>query len=108
MIGEKRPIEPFEDRVEGCERNAEGDREGPELACHRLLRRSRRARCARAVEFGESPVYIQGLRHDPTPRKSLATWPTRKAYQTQMARNTVTHLRTTACSADCGSCQKYQ
>ena len=26
-----------------------------------------------AVEWGESPGYIQGLRHDPTPRKSLAT-----------------------------------
>src|SRR5437588_8827273 len=108
MIGEKRPIEPFEDRVEGCERNAEGDREGPELACHRLLRRCRRARCAGAVEFGESPVYIQGLRHDPIPRKSLAMWPEINAYQTQTARKTVSHFRTTACSVDRGSRQKYQ
>src|SRR5713101_6420498 len=62
----------------------------------------------RAVELGESPAYIQGLRHDPTPRKSLATWPTIKAYHTLKARKMVTHLRTRSCSADRGCRQKYQ
>src|ERR1700730_3796028 len=108
MIGEKRPIESLEGRIQEWECNAECDREGPAFARLRLRRRCRRARCTGAVELGESLAYIQCLRHDPTPRKSLATWPTIKAYHTQKARKTVTHLRTSACSADCGCRQKYQ
>src|SRR5215471_15219375 len=107
MIGEQRPVEPFVDRVQQWECNAERDREGAEL-CARLLRRCRRGLCVRAVKSGKSLAYVQGLRHDPTPRKSLATWPTRKEYHTHKARKMVTHLRTPACSADAGCCQKYQ
>ena len=55
-----------------------------------------------------SSVHIQGLGHDPTPRKSLATWPTANEYQTVKARKMVTHLRAVACSSDRGSRQKYQ
>ena len=52
--------------------------------------------------------YIQGLRHDPTPRKSLATWPTTKPYHTLTATKTVSHLRMAASSGDNGCRQKYQ
>src|SRR6516165_8639124 len=106
-IGEKRPIEPFIDRVEQRGSNAERDREGANLAS-RLRFRGRRFDCAGAVELGESPRYVQGLRHSaPTPRKSLATWPTIKAYHTPKARKTVTALRMPA-SAASGCRQKYQ
>src|SRR5258708_3826215 len=107
MIGEERPIEPFVGRVQEWEGNAECDGEGPELR-PRPRCRCRRALCGGTVELGESFACIQGLRHDPTPRKSLATWPTTKAYHTLKARKTVTHLRTPSCSADRGCRQKYQ
>ena len=41
-------------------------------------------------------IGVESVRHDPTPRKSLATWPLRKAYQTAKARNTVSHRRVEA------------
>src|SRR5262249_33098504 len=67
-IGEERPIEQLEDRVPERECNTECDREGTEL-CPHLRRRCRRSCCARAVELGESLARIEGLSHDPTPRK---------------------------------------
>src|SRR6516164_8994131 len=99
MIGEERPIQPFVDRVQQWECDAECNRERSELRPG-LRRQCRCGLCEGAVEFRESLARIQGLRHDPTPRKSLATWPTTKAYHTVKARKTVTHLRTLSCSED--------
>src|SRR5215831_20372203 len=108
MISEQRPVEPFVDRVQQGECNAECDREGREPRALTRRRRRRRALRRGAVESGESLACVQGLRHDPTPRKSLATWPTTKEYHTHKARKMVTHLRTAAYSSD-GDCrQKYQ
>src|SRR3979411_2035417 len=107
MISEKRPIEPFVDRVQQWECDAECDRKGAGLRI-RLRCRCRRALCGGAVELGESFAYIQGLRHDPTPRKSLATCPAMKAYHTVKARKTVPHRRILSYSADEDWRQKYQ
>src|SRR5262249_45727943 len=108
VIGEERPIQSLEHRVDDRECDPEGDRESREPVRgrpgHRCCGGYRRG----PIEFGDPGVCIQGLRHDPTPRKLLATWPDKKEYQTATAMKTVTHLRMAACSSDNGCRQKYQ
>src|SRR5215813_7944218 len=88
MIGERRPVSPHADRVEDCERDPECEREAAGLT-----RRRRRGPCLRG--------------HDPMPRKSLAMWPLRKAYQTVNASKTVSHLRVLAYS-ESGGCRRQR
>ena len=63
--------QPQHQREQECECDPERDCEGPELR-PRLRRRYRRFDRLGAAGL-KSPAYIQGLCHDPTPRKSLAT-----------------------------------
>src|SRR5262245_240652 len=88
MIGEKRPIPPHADRVQDRERDPKCEREAAGLASRRP-----RGRCLRG--------------HDPMPRKSLAMWPLRKAYQTVKASIKVSHLRVLAYS-ESGGCRRQR
>src|SRR5262249_1494530 len=105
VIGEERPVELLEHRVEDHKGDPERDREDTGPADRSRRRGIRRLR---AVEPRYVLMNVKRLRHDPTPRKSSATCPTRKAYHTLMARKTASHLRIAACSSLKGCRQKYQ
>jgi hypothetical protein len=78
MKGEKRPIEPLERVCSSGTAIPNAMAKVPN--CARPRPRCGRATCGRALKLRESLAYTQGLSHDPTPRKSLATWPTTKEY----------------------------
>src|SRR5262249_10502588 len=107
LIGEERPIEPFEDRVQQCECNTKCKYESPHGGT-RVRHRCRRIHRMGTVELRQSLAYTHGPRHDPIPRKSLATWPAPNAYHTVTARKTVSHLRTATSSSDSGCRQRNQ
>src|SRR5215813_8529943 len=106
MVGEEGPVQPLEHRVQKHKTDAEAD--GKDSGFADPGRRCGRRHGRAAVQLGYALVDVEGLRHAPTPRKSLATCPTRKAYHTLKARNTTSHLRVAAYCSVNGCRQKYQ